>query len=487
MLEFEDYKTKKSVRFMKFQLIRLKRLADEQSPKYWMIVASLIRRSSSFRVAAINHVFPNWYKKNSLYFILGVNRKVDKIIKNIDTKLEFVRVYIDKGDGTKRPLGVPSPSWRLLLHMYNNFIHLYMAEHTLPSQHGFIPGRGTLTAWKYMIENDLLEKRFIYECDLKNFFNEVSQMMIFNNLKDHGVPDFIINHLQSIHRNFPEFKQGINFEAERKGLVLTGFAQILQTNSSFKMNPRELGLMKVHFGDFYGVPQGSPTSPFLSILALRHFLTQRESVSYADDPIFFDDEDFEIQDDPKGGILLNPSKSSWVKRDGIWLKPLKYLGVEYNGQTLSAKTRNGATLKIEGDKLKMIQTLTEWEEEFIDGSKDVKSMSKERVLHSWKRIFSRRIAGYLMAVMYNDTWSLNVEQDFSLKFFDNSWLDLQSKRRDLPKHWNIFNVSSYAVNSLLRTISSRKGIPYDKLTPLHVRKATWPRGRPQSKRPVRES
>lgn len=109
-LEFEDYKSKKSVRFMSYQLMRLKELADQQSPKYWMIVASLIRRSASFRVSAINHVFPNWYKKNSFYFILGVNRKVDKIIKNIDTKLEFVRVYIDKGDGTKRPLGVPSPS-----------------------------------------------------------------------------------------------------------------------------------------------------------------------------------------------------------------------------------------------------------------------------------------------------------------------------------------------------------------------------------------
>lgn len=161
-----------------------------------------------------------------------------------------------------------------------------------------------------MFENDLLDKAFIYECDLKNFFNEVSQMMIFNQMKHQGVPDYIVNHLQSIHRNFPDFRLGINFEAERKSLVLTGFAQILETNSSFKMNPRELGLMKVHFGDFHGVPQGSPTSPFLSILSLKYFLTQRPSVSYADDPIFFDDVDFEVQDDPKGGILLNTAKSS---------------------------------------------------------------------------------------------------------------------------------------------------------------------------------
>jgi len=58
-----------------------------------------------------------------------------------------------------------------------------------------------------------------------------------------------------------------------------------------------------------GVPQGAPTSPFLSIIALKPFLLQQRSVSYADDPIFFGDEYFEIKDFPKGGIVLHPDKS----------------------------------------------------------------------------------------------------------------------------------------------------------------------------------
>lgn len=33
-LEFEDYKTKKSVRFMEYQLIRLRKLAQNKSPNY---------------------------------------------------------------------------------------------------------------------------------------------------------------------------------------------------------------------------------------------------------------------------------------------------------------------------------------------------------------------------------------------------------------------------------------------------------------------
>jgi hypothetical protein len=60
---------------------------------------------------------------------------------------------------------------------------------------------------------------------------------------------------------------------------------------------------------FKGVPQGAPTSPFLSILILKDFLTQVPSISYADDPIFYSNEDFVIKDDPEKGIILNEDKS----------------------------------------------------------------------------------------------------------------------------------------------------------------------------------
>jgi len=60
---------------------------------------------------------------------------------------------------------------------------------------------------------------------------------------------------------------------------------------------------------FTGVPQGAPTSPFLSILTLKDFLTQVPSVSYADDPIFYSDKDFEIKDDKENGIEINQEKS----------------------------------------------------------------------------------------------------------------------------------------------------------------------------------
>jgi hypothetical protein len=63
-------------------------------------------------------------------------------------------------------------------------------------------------------------------------------------------------------------------------------------------------------GHFIGVPQGAPTSPFTSILLLiKNFLTQVCSISYADDPIFYSNEDFVIKEDLGLGIEINKDKS----------------------------------------------------------------------------------------------------------------------------------------------------------------------------------
>jgi len=53
----------------------------------------------------------------------------------------------------------------------------------------------------------------------------------------------------------------------------------------------------------------------------------------------------------ESGIKINEDKSGWVKKDGKWLKPLRFLGMEYDGNTSSfrAKTRTGSTLEWSDD------------------------------------------------------------------------------------------------------------------------------------------
>jgi hypothetical protein len=57
--------------------------------------------------------------------------------------------------------------------MINNFMHMYVKDYLLPSQHGFVPGRGTLSAWKEIMTK-VINKPYIYECDLKQFFPSVN-------------------------------------------------------------------------------------------------------------------------------------------------------------------------------------------------------------------------------------------------------------------------------------------------------------------------
>lgn len=211
------------------------------------------------------------------------------------------------------------------------------------------------------------------------------------------------------------------------------------------------------------------------MLILNKFLTQQDSISYADDPVFFSDKEFTITDIPGDGIELNKEKSRWVKRNGKWEHPLKFLGLEFDGKELRAKTRNGATLRATGDERAMLEAITEWEEQegLIDCSisKGVPSKSKYKVLNSWKKILSGRLAGGLQSTFYNNKWDRTVEQDFNFKFGTSSWLGL------IPgKHpeGSTFTVSSYANASLLLTLRGK-----NRVGKIRITKVNWPRGRPR--------
>lgn len=62
-----------------------------------------------------------------------------------DTRLIYHRVYIPKGD-TYRPLGVPNLEWRIYLGMYANILRFFLRDKIPKSQHGYMTGRGVITA-----------------------------------------------------------------------------------------------------------------------------------------------------------------------------------------------------------------------------------------------------------------------------------------------------------------------------------------------------
>jgi len=109
------------------------------------------------------------------------------------------------------------------------------------------------------------------------------------------------------------------------------------------------------------LPQGSPTSPLLTIFGLNDFVRQCEdSVFYADDGIFLSNKPIIIKDDPLNGIFIHEGKSKYVVFDGKPLDKLKFLGLTYDieKKVLTASTRKGATLEVKESIFKLLEFLS---------------------------------------------------------------------------------------------------------------------------------
>lgn len=132
---------------------------------------------------------------------------------------------------------------------------------------------------------------------------------------------------------------------------------------------RSLGF---NFKGNIGLPQGGTLSPYLSILYLEEVFTHLgkpsdvEYLFYADDGIFYSDNYNSLKEwldkicapSRELGTLsyfnihVNFEKSAWVKRDNVWLKSLKFLGLilipgdSVATHRLLAATRKGSTLEL---------------------------------------------------------------------------------------------------------------------------------------------
>jgi hypothetical protein len=104
-----------------------------------------------------------------------------------------------------------------------------------------------------------------------------------------------------------------------------------------------------------GVPQGLSISPVLSCLAKSYILKDYGSkmVCYVDDGIIYSEEEINLESFKKAmtilGTEINEEKSSWLKKDGSWMKnKFKFLGIEYNveNDTMKAASRSGRSQKL---------------------------------------------------------------------------------------------------------------------------------------------
>jgi len=445
-IKFERNPNHRLNRYIAHQITRMRKARSSNNHKlFWVIAKACLRSSVSFRLSAINHIKPNWWFGISAERIHQINRRVNKIFAKMTPEILFRRVYIPKPGNKWRPLGVPSDEWRIALHMLNNMLILWFEDEMLPTQHAYLPGKGTKTAWQQIIQ-EVIKAKNIYETDLKGFFDNISVFEINNILRQGNVSLDLRIWIYNMSKSLPKFPKDLKISEKRfdssklfdkinlreeficpeKGYIVTTFrpqgskvwyedmVQELLNDERIPWMPfdkmsdeefskwlktvTEQGLLSEYFLGFAnrrastpgGVPQGSPLSPFLAILAIREYLSQQRHVNYADDQIFYGDETFTIKDMPEKGIVHNMEKSGWIKKNGIWKKELKFLGLIYNPWTkeLRSETRSSRTARIEDSLIEL------WE--------DIQYDKDENYLESMAQ---RNFFGFIQSCLYNGSWN----------------------------------------------------------------------------------
>jgi len=203
----KGYKNRPINRYLKYMHLRLLKNRS-RSTVYWKTSLLVIRRSNAYLIGCLHMIDKNLYRTLTIKQLRHLLRKVDKLRGRVDGhfrhNMNFHRTYIPKGTDTFRPLGVPSLDWRI----YSNMLLHPLVIYAQPGaqQHGFLPGRGTLTAWKQILK-ECINSQVIYEIDLKQCFPSISLPRLTYLMEEkYRVPKYIARFYETLNYSLPQFK-----------------------------------------------------------------------------------------------------------------------------------------------------------------------------------------------------------------------------------------------------------------------------------------
>jgi len=537
-IDILPYSNRHMNRYAEYQIIRLNKLRDQKEAKAFWTLACRLMHSNTFRVMAINHVFPQWQRHKRLSSVLSWAKKASKILRDLehahswDARINFARKYIKKPDGTWRPLGVPTPAWRIALHLWAQMFSIWTHTWMPKSQHGFISGRGTLTAWRDLLSR-INSAPHIYEYDLSDWFNKVQHEYVDHCLANFlSVPKWIVERFSQLNNSIPTFKgeeklDESQYQERRKYFIdplarygvgsaksersfpsqFTVYPVVSGARDSWGSEPAQSWALKQPAPGatnemwiaFYeksqalaakfpkpapkprpkdgitrrldiwnrwppvkgvnlssqevtvwdrnnrvGLPQGAATSPVLSNVALKRAIYDRLGcvLGYADDGLCFPSTSVEKpRVSHQGAGAFEKEGGRWVKKNGVWLTSLKFLGMEYDPfrNILKASTRKGSKLELElkSEGMDLETVIREF---------DIRhGLYHPNPSQSWEMMIKSNLAGWIQSRLYSGYWSTDsIFQDFSYTFASQSWSNKIGGKCDATVKVGLFNSSSVA-------------------------------------------
>jgi len=201
IINIEEPKISKANKYLRRTYKRLDKYARNSNAEGFTVIATLLlKRSTAFRLAAINFKWKSWFRKGTgSSFKREIAKFVKELANTASTKIDYKRVWIPKGtEEFARPLGCPTVPWRIYLWMYYYLIDTWISNNggRAPWQHGGFSRRGPNTFFDQLIGEGYYRKKYIYEFDLKGYFNNITHKSIMRALEATKIPAMLKKHCE---------------------------------------------------------------------------------------------------------------------------------------------------------------------------------------------------------------------------------------------------------------------------------------------------